>query len=238
MKNEISSNNVFLKSLSLYILMLFSINVMSQELTFDMGSGDINVYFSKLGIIGHSANKLKFIEYNAEGNDVVYEYCCPNYKEGAINEVNFTTSHGNYIEYLNVEDYNKDSYVNKINKVLVPSIVWMVSSEMGEETIYSIVQNGSNLYVVSVVNDKIINTLTTNFTKANDFKIIKDGASLFIINNGKINWYKKYKSSSPSSVSSTKTDISETKTYSLGGIQVNSPHNGIFIKGGKKVIIK
>lgn len=233
MKNEILSNNVIVKSFSLFFMMLFSINAMSQESTFDIGYDDFKVYSwncSDEGIIIHSANKLKYIVNYKNGDYSYFDYWnIPYVINNSFIEFDFSTSHGNFVEF---QEINHTNY----HKILCPQIMWD-----GISTYYSIVQDGSNLYVVNLLNDAIINTLATSFTKGDDFKIIKNENSVYIINNGIINCYNNiYKSSasSSSSVSSPKADKSETKTYSLEGIQVNSPHNGIFIKGGKKVIIK
>lgn len=111
------------------------------------------------------------------------------------------------------------------------------------------VLDGSNLYLVQgnyyastgVFGTKTIGTITNDLNNRGDVFLIfcdSEDDNIYILNNGILKVYSINKIKKTSSVRSPEVDKSDSKTFSLDGKQVESPHDGIFIRGGKKVVIK
>lgn len=123
----------------------------------------------------------------------------------------------------------------------------IVNTEESGADLFYIVYNGSKLSLVkrnterSWDNEILLRTLLTDFNMSDDFQIFfsfsykSKNPIIRIINNGLMYYYYINKGTS---IRSPEVDKIESKTYSLEGKQVESPKEGIFIKGGKKVVIK
>ncbi len=136
-----------------------------------------------------------------------------------------TSEYGNYVEFYDV--------VENCFKIF--------------ESRFHIAKNGSCLYLVHHVSfiEEYGYTITTDLEIADDFQIIyyhKDasetGDKIYIKNNGILSRYTFDDIKNNTSVNSPKVDDREDATYSIDGKKVQTPHNGIFVKGDKKVIIK
>lgn len=220
-------SNILMRGVSLFLLLL-SLSGMAQN-TIDVGKGKL------YGVNGHDyvvvANIIAANE-NSMTNDVLADRLT---MTDGKEFYSFKTSHG----------YIHEFYVNRTKYPLSTEmlIVEGISMETGFVSgfVYAFVEDGSNLYVVDVVNDKIINTLIDNLQKGEDFKIVymEYSRNIMIINNGIAYVYKDWKKKT-SSVRSPIYDEGEgeSSTFSFDGKQVKSPHNGVFIKSGKKMVIK
>lgn len=133
-----------------------------------------------------------------------------------------TSEYGNYVEFY---DVNNDCF-----KIFDNS--------------FAFTKNGSSLYYIihsetSPYKEKEIYTITTDLEIADDFQIIfyQMTYGFCIKNNGILTLYSKTKLPR-TKVNSPKVDEKEDAAYSIDGKKVQTPHNGIFIKGDKKVMIK
>lgn len=142
----------------------------------------------------------------------------------------YQSEYGNYIEHY---------YANKQN-------YYMVSPNYT-----AFVKNGNSLYLIHYDHspDLVVGPLTIDFKIADDFQIIlflddvwdlyDKYNYIYIKNNGILYQYYISEIKNNTSVNSRKGEEKEDgATYSLDGKKVQTPHNGIFIKGDKKVIIK
>ena len=143
-------------------------------------------------------------------------------KNGSEMETKVLTSeYGNYVEFYDIK--------NNIFKIYAMR--------------YAIIKNGSSLYLIShsrfSFEESVIYTITTDLEIADDFQIINynDGECIYIKNNGILSEYY-VKDLQYTYINSPKVDDREDATYSIDGKKVQTPHNGIFVKGDKKVIIK
>ena len=132
-----------------------------------------------------------------------------------------TSKYGNYVEFY---DVNSNSFKIFDKK-------------------RAFTKNGSSLYYVDVYSGDVGYTITTDLEIADDFQIIYckgdyGGEFIFIKNNGILSEYNVKDIKNNTSVNSPKVDEKEDATYSVDGKKVQTPHNGIFIKGDKKVMIK
>ena len=109
---------------------------------------------------------------------------------------------------------------------------------------YAFVIKNNKLYIVDVKTDIIISNLMDVSSMGSDFAIVvndNNGASnyynpptIWIVNNGYITIF----DSIPTSVNSPKYEIKTSKTFDLNGMETKTPHDGVFIQNGKKVVIK
>lgn len=235
MKKGILLNNALVKSLALFVMMLISYNGMAQDYTFNVG-GKGKVYYN--GSSGSSyyyvANIISSKEHSFTKELLADKIMEIGHNSDCLGIV--SSSHGYFIEFI-----------YKGQPVMTNSLF----GASGER--YMLVLDGSNLYLVErdnnnyyfdsngnvVLGIKTVGTITNDLNnRGDDFQIFYDDGYFFILNNGTIKAYSKNKLKNTSSVRSPEVDKSDSKTYSLDGKQVESPHNGIFIRGGKKVVIK
>ena len=133
-----------------------------------------------------------------------------------------TSKYGNYVEFYDVK--------NNLFKIYSKN--------------FAITKNGSSLYLVRhssySFEESAIYTITTDLEIADDFQIIycSNVERIYIKNNGIFSEYYFSDIMNNTSVNSPKVDEIEDATYSIDGKKVQTPHNGIFIKGDKKVVIK
>lgn len=134
-----------------------------------------------------------------------------------------TSKYGNYVEFYDIRDKSFKIYGYS----------------------FAFTKNGNSLYFVchntSSFKEYKIYTITTELEIADDFQIIYYSYSanecIYIKNNGILSAY--FLHDLPyTSVNSPKVDEIEDATYSIDGKKVQTPHNGIFVKGDKKVMIK
>ncbi len=235
MKKEILSNNVLMKSLALWVMMLISYNGMAQDYTFNVG-GKGKVYYNGSSGSSYSyiANIISSKEHSFTKELLADKIMEISHYSDCLGIV--SSSHGYFIEFI-----------YKGEPVMMENRLGM----SGER--YMLVLDGSNLYLVKcdgdnyyydsngnvVVGIKIIGTITKDLNnRGDDFQIFYDNGYFYILNNGILKCYSEKKIKNTSSVRSPEVDKSDSKTYSLDGKQVESPHDGIFIRGGKKVVIK
>lgn len=147
-----------------------------------------------------------------------------------------TSKYGNFIEFC-VMGSSKYTY----------KTMMLEYSANGTPIQFAITQKGSNLYLVNMSEETLVGTITNDFKLADDFQIyiipylLGDWKKnlIHIMNNGALSTYTFTDViNNNTSVNSPKVNDKEDATYSIDGKKVQTPHNSIFIKGGKKVIIK
>lgn len=152
--------------------------------------------------------------------------------------VSYPSSFGGFVEF---------DYCFKVTGGYITSpqfLFWVI--DIG---LCAFVMNENKLHIVNVLEDRILCTLYDLIFKEDDFRIMvkedsnmygdKFQPSIMVINQGNVNIFRTIFSTIPSAVRSAAADESVSDhTYSLDGRQVNSPHNGLFVKDGKKVVIK
>lgn len=235
----ILSSNAFVKCFTLVVMMLFSYDGAAQDYTYNLGYGKPKIYAFSPKLYTNDAYHYfcvaNIISSKDEGltKDVIADKFTICYSDEFGS---FSSSYGNFVEFLSY------SFVKTDNGSLC-----VANPCIRDQDGNSIVQNGSNLYLIKTyisgyvdIKESEVKIITTELNnKGDDFQIMIKGGSIFILNNGVINVYFIRKLKEPSSsVSCPKVDVDESKTYSIDGMQVDKPHNGIFIKDNKKAFVK
>lgn len=114
--------------------------------------------------------------------------------------------------------------------------------------LYAFVQEGKSLCVVNIENDSILMVLDSNFQRENDFSITvvdktfiygeRCEPQIFITNNGYVTKFDDISSNVTSISSIVNEKTYQSKKYTLGGVEITEPQNGIYIQDGKKILKK
>lgn len=149
--------------------------------------------------------------------------------------LNYSTSHGQYIEF---------SHSHKVTGGYSSARHMLFSAY--RYGLCAITEDGNCLRVIRLEDDTVLLTLDANFQEGDDFMVLvrdddnvygnRAEPSIWVVNNGCMKVFNNL-SNHVASVRSARADKASNKSYTLGGIEVASPDNGIYIQNGKKIAI-